>query len=282
MMNQLSPELEARTARLLETVKAYKACAVAYSGGVDSAVVAKAAQLSLGNAAVAVTAVSHSLAAGELEQARETSRLIGIRHEVIHTSEFDNPSYVANNNDRCYHCKSTLYSQLQQICKQLNVTVMLNGANLDDRGDYRPGMKAATEFNVCSPLLLCEFTKEDVRTLARHWQLPVWDKPAAPCLSSRVAYGEEVTPQRLAMIDAAEQFLRQHNLPEVRVRYHRGDMARIEVPLAELPRLCAEPLRSELNSHLTQLGFKFITLDLQGFRSGSLNALISADSISSL
>ncbi len=281
-MSNLPTTIETKTATLLDTVRAYGRCAVAYSGGVDSAVIAKAAQVALGEAAVAVTAVSHSLASGELEQARATAELIGIRHEVIHTSEFENPAYIANSNDRCYHCKSTLYSHLDSIRDQLGVTVLLNGANLDDRGDYRPGMKAAAEFDVHSPLLECGFTKEDVRTLARHWELPVWDKPAAPCLSSRVAYGEEVTPQRLRMIDAAEQFLRQHDLPEVRVRYHRGDMARIEVPTADIARLCSEPLRGALIQHLTQLGFKFVTLDLQGFRSGSLNALISVDSISSL
>jgi len=281
-MIELPPGLHSKTSAMLAQLKGFGACIVAYSGGVDSAVVAKAAHLALGGSAVAVTAVSHSLAQGELELARETAEQIGIGHRVVHTAEFDNPAYTANNNDRCYHCKSTLYSQLKPVCESLDISVVVNGANLDDRGDYRPGMKAAAEYDVRSPLLEAGFTKDDVRALAQYWQLPVWDKPAAPCLSSRVAYGEEVTPQRLAMVDAAEQFFRAHGFAEVRVRYHRGDLARIEVPAADTPRLCEEPLRSAIAQRLIELGFKFITVDLQGFRSGSLNALIPADSISSL
>ena len=153
--------------------------------------------------------------------------------------------------------------------------MILNGANADDAGDYRPGMIAASEHHVRSPLLECGFTKLDVRELAAHWQLNVWDKPASPCLSSRVAYGEEVTPERLRMIDRAEQFLRDRGFGNLRVRYHRGDLARIEVPVEELPKLLDAEFRHDLNQTLQRLGFKFVTLDLGGFRSGSLNALIS-------
>ena len=159
----------------------------------------------------------------------------------------------------------------------LGVAVVLNGANVDDRGDYRPGMQAAAEHRVRSPLAECGFTKADVRALAAEWDLPVWDKPATPCLSSRVAYGEEVTPRRLAMIDEAEQFLRSHGLREVRVRYHPGALARLEVPLHELPRLVEPDLRQQLVHRLQAIGFKLITLDLQGFRSGSLNTLVQLD-----
>jgi pyridinium-3,5-biscarboxylic acid mononucleotide sulfurtransferase len=273
-MNIPSPQLAAKRDRLLETIRGYGSCAVAFSGGVDSAVVAEAAHRALGDGAVAVTGVSASLAGGELDEARRVAALIGIRHEVISTDEFDNPDYVRNAPDRCYHCKTELYTQMAGLVERLGVAVLANGANLDDRGDYRPGMQAAAERRVVSPLLECGFTKDDVRELAAHWELPVWDKPASPCLSSRVAYGQEVTPQRLAMIDQAAQILRQMGLRELRVRYHGGDLARIEVPASELSRLASREVSAELTARLKGLGFRYVTLDLEGFRSGSLNALL--------
>jgi uncharacterized protein len=273
-MNRLSSETTAKTDLLVATIRAYGSCAVAFSGGVDSAVVAKAAQLALGERAVAVTGVSSSLAEGELDEAQRLAAQIGIRHEVIATEEFSNPQYVANAPDRCFHCKTELYTQMEGLVERLAMAVLANGANLDDRGDYRPGMQAAAEHRVASPLLECGFTKAEVRELAAHWGLPVWDKPASPCLSSRVAYGEEVTPERLAMIDGAERMLRELGLRELRVRYHRGDLARIEVPPEELARLASTAVSQELVARLKSLGFRYVTLDLEGFRSGSLNALI--------
>ena len=246
-MAELSPELSAKRDRLLSVIAGYGSCAVAFSGGVDSAVVAKAAQLALGDKAVAVTGVSDSLAQGELAEAERLAVCIGIRHQVLSTDEFSQADYRRNAPDRCYHCKTELYAQLEGMAAPLGVAVIANGANWDDRGDHRPGMHAATEHSVRSPLLECELTKAEVRQLAADWELPVWDKPASPCLSSRIAYGEEVTPERVAMVDAAEQFLKSRGFRELRVRYHKGDMARIEVPLAELPRLvapsCARSLR---------------------------------------
>jgi uncharacterized protein len=255
---------------------------VAFSGGVDSAVVAKAAVLAFGERAVAVTAVSPSLATGELESAQSLAREIGIRHEQILTTEFSNPNYVRNAQDRCYHCKSELYDQLDVLRNKHPASLILNGANLDDAGDYRPGMRAAAEHCVRSPLLECKIDKATVRALASHWDLPVWNKPAMPCLSSRVAYGEEVTPERLRMIDGAEQFLQSHGFSELRVRYHKGDLARIEVPIDDVARLTAEPLRAALTEKLESLGFKFVTIDLKGFRSGNLNSLIPVDALRSL
>ena len=251
--------------------------AVAYSGGVDSTVVARAAFEALGDATVAVTAVSDSLATGELEEASAIARTIGIRHRVIRTEEFADPDYVRNNTDRCYFCKSELYGRLSSMLGDLGVNVIASGANLDDQGDYRPGMRAAAENGVRHPLQECGLGKAEVRGLARGWGLPTWDKPATPCLSSRIAHGVEATPERTRMIDQAEQWLRRRGLRILRVRYHAGDLARIEVPLDDLPGLVDLQTRGELIEAFRSLGFKFVTLDLEGFRSGSLSAAARLD-----
>ncbi|HEV3345254.1 MAG TPA: ATP-dependent sacrificial sulfur transferase LarE [Pirellulales bacterium] len=271
----LPDDLASKRDRLLAELAGYESCAVAFSGGVDSAVVAKAAQLALGDRAVAVTGRSASLAEGELEAAGDLARRIGIRHQVIDTEEFGSGDYLRNSPDRCFHCKTELYTQLEG----LGVQVIANGANLDDQGDYRPGMLAARQHDVRSPLLDCTLSKAEVRRLAAHWQLPVWDKPASPCLSSRIAYGQAVTPERVAMIDRAEQFLRGHGFRELRVRYHSDDLARVEVPVDELPRLAEPELREAVVERLRALGFKYVTLDLEGFRSGSLNQIIGVDDL---
>ncbi len=275
MHPQLSDSLIAKRDSLLELLQSYGRVAVAFSAGVDSTVVAQAAQLACGDRAVAATAVSDSLAAGELQAARDLAQRIGIRHEVLQTAEFSNPDYLRNAGDRCYHCKTELYTQLDGMADRLGVDIVVNGANLDDQGDYRPGMQAAKEHKVRSPLIEVGLTKAEVRELARHWDLPVWDKPASPCLSSRIAYGLEVTPERVRRVDAAEQFLRQRlGIRELRVRHEAHDLARIEVAIEELPRLVAANLRGEITDRLRELGFRFVTLDLDGFRSGSLNAAL--------
>jgi uncharacterized protein len=266
--------LDEKRSALLASIAPLESCAVAYSGGVDSAVVAKAAVLALGDRAIAVTGASASLAAGELDQATEIARLIGIRHVVVNTHELSSEAYARNAPDRCYHCKTELYTRLEGLLPQLGVAAILNGANADDLGDYRPGMRAAGEHQIHSPLAECGITKAEVRQLAAAWALPVWDKPATPCLSSRIAYGEEVTAERLAMIDKAEVLLRGLGLKEFRVRYHKGDLARIEVSLDELPTLIQAQVRMDLTAELRRLGFKFVTLDLEGFRSGSMNQLV--------
>ena len=278
-MLELEFTLATKRDRLVEILRGYGTVAVAFSGGIDSTVVAKAARLALGDGAVAVTAVSPSLASGELEQAEELARRIGIRHQVIETQEFGDSQYVRNAADRCYFCKTELYTQLEGLLPQLDVAVIANGANTDDMGDWRPGMKAASQHRVRSPLIEAGLGKADVRRLADHWELPNWDKPATPCLSSRIAYGLEVTPERVRQIDAAERFLHEHGFRELRVRYPHPDVARIEVPLAELPRLVEPELRAQLIEHFKSLGFKAITLDLEGFRSGSMNALLSVEKL---
>jgi uncharacterized protein len=272
---ETDPTLVAHRERLVETLRSYGRVAVAYSGGVDSTVVAQAAHEALGDAAIAVTAVSDSLASGELEEAQELARRIGIRHRVIRTEEFADPNYLRNAPDRCYFCKSELYGRLSGLLGELGADVIASGANTDDLGDHRPGMRAAAENGVRHPLQECGLGKTEVRALARAWGLPTWDKPATPCLSSRIAYGEEVTPERTRMIDQAEQWLRQRGLRILRVRYHKGDLARVEVPLDDLPRLVDLQLRGELIAAFRALGFKFVTLDLEGFRSGSFNSTLA-------
>lgn len=273
------PDISEKREQLLGWLGEFESCAVAFSAGVDSTVVAQASYLILKDRAVAVTGTSPSLAEGELDAARALAQLIGIRHKIIPTEEFSSPDYTRNDADRCYHCKTDLYLQMDKVLDQLGVAVVLNGANADDLEDYRPGTRAATEHSVRSPLAECGFTKADVRALAAHWKLPVWDKPATPCLSSRIAYGVQVTPERLAMVDKAEQFLRSHGLGELRVRYHEGDMARIELPADSLEKVCEESFRKTLIAELKRLGFKYVTLDLEGFRSGSMNVVLPVETL---
>jgi uncharacterized protein len=273
----LAPELLAKRDRLLEILGSLGSAAVAFSGGIDSTVVAQAAHMALGDKAIAVTADSASVPRSELEEAKELARRIGIRHRIVATQEFGDANYVKNDGSRCYFCKSELYTQIEQLLPELGAQVICSGANLDDMGDYRPGLKAAAEHRVRHPLQEAGFTKADVRALARAWDLPTWDKPASPCLSSRLAPGVEVTTERTARVEAAEAHLRSLGFRVCRVRLHEGELARIEVPAAELWRLADAPVREQLAQRLRELGFKFITLDLEGFRSGSLNVLVSLD-----
>jgi uncharacterized protein len=273
----LTPELSAKRDRLLDVLRGLGSAAVAFSGGIDSTVVAQAAFLALGEHAVAVTADSASVPRAELDDARRLAERIGIRHLVVATDEFADPDYVRNDGSRCYYCKSELYGRIESLLPELGVAVMCSGANLDDQGDYRPGLKAAAEHHVRHPLQEAGFTKADVRALALAWELPTWDKPASPCLSSRLAPGVEVTRERTDRVEQAELCLRALGLRECRVRLHEGELARIEVPAAELARLAEPTVREGLVRRLKELGFRFVTLDLEGFRSGSLNALVSLD-----
>ncbi len=273
----MTDPIESKRQQLLDWFAGKSRCAVAFSAGVDSAVVAKAAFLALGNQAVAVTGVSPSLADGELDLALAVAEQIGIRHLVVQTREFERAEYVRNGPDRCFHCKDQLYSLLTTLAEQEDFDHIVSGTNHDDLGDYRPGLTAATNHQVSAPLAQCQITKAQVRQLAHHWKLPVWDKPATPCLSSRIAYGEEVTEQRLRQIDLAEQFLKQVGFSPCRVRYHGGDLARIEVPQQQSHRLADAELRDQLVAKLKSLGFRFVTWDLEGFRSGSLNQLVQIE-----
>ena len=278
-MRELTSELAAKRDRLLELLRSFGSCAVAYSGGLDSTVLAKAAQLALGEKAVAVTGTSASLAVGELDGSKELARQIGIRHEVIETGELGVPEYQQNTAQRCYYCKTELFTQVEKLAERFDVAVVADGSNRDDRSEHRPGIRAAEERKVRSPLAECGLSKPELRALAEYWELPMWDKPATPCLSSRIAYGEKVTPERLAMVDRAERFLREHGFQPLRVRYHKGDVARIEVSVEEVARFTDEAFRREVVEQLKSVGFKYVSLDLEGFRSGSLNVVLPVESL---
>ena len=261
--------------KLVGRLRSYGPVAVAFSGGVDSAVVAKAAVEAWGERAVAVTAVSPSLASSELEIARAEAIVIGIRLVELRTREFERPEYRRNAGDRCFFCKDTLYTLIKASLSELSVNCIVNGANTDDLGDHRPGMKAATDHDVHSPLIEEGISKVTVRELARYWKLTVADKPAAPCLASRIAYGIEVTEGRVQRVERAEAFLKSlTGTNELRVRCEAADLARIEVPLAVLSRLTETAVREAIAIEFRQIGFRCVTLDLEGLRSGSLNELL--------
>jgi uncharacterized protein len=243
---------------------------VAFSGGVDSSYLAFALARAQGDRAVAVTALSPSVPAIQREMARRIAAQVGIRHVEIETREMDEAGYRANDRDRCYFCKSELYGRLERLADGQRFHVMLSGTNADDLGDFRPGLRAAGERGVRHPLLEVGLAKADIRRLSLQAGLPTWNAPASPCLASRIPYGQEVTVDKLAQIEAAEALLRSLGLPELRVRHH-GDVARIEVPVARLAELTAEGVRERVVADLKSLGFKHVALDLEGFRSGSLN-----------
>ncbi|MBI1826852.1 MAG: ATP-dependent sacrificial sulfur transferase LarE [Planctomycetes bacterium] len=267
--------LDDKYVRIRSAIEELESVIVAFSAGADSTLVLKIALDVLGPSRVlAVTGRSDSLASAELDDASRLAEQLGAEHLVIHTDEFQNPNYTSNPTNRCYFCKTTLYTHLSDVREKRGFKHIINGVNADDLGDYRPGLLAATEHAVRSPMVDAGLTKADVRELSRRLGLPTFDKPASPCLSSRIPYGEEVTPAKLRMIELAERFLRELGVSECRVRHH-GNTARIEVPQSCFAMLSDPQAASRIDALFRSLGYTYVTLDLRGLRSGSMNEVIA-------
>ena len=274
----LSPELTAKRASLDARLRALGRTLVAYSSGVDSALLAWAAHEVLGADMLAVIADSPSLARAQLADAIAFVREQGIPLEVITTTELDRPEYVRNDGLRCFHCKDELFTVMEDFRHLRGFDAIVYGVNVDDQGDYRPGQVAASQHRVAAPLLEASLTKQEIRDLAREAGLRVWDKPASACLSSRIEYGRPVTPEALRVVEQGEDALRALGFRQFRVRHH-GDIVRIEIAPEELPRALTPTMAAEFTRIFKALGFKFVTLDLEGFRSGSMNSLLPIDQV---
>jgi uncharacterized protein len=256
---------------LTKILSSFGSVAVAYSGGIDSTLLLKFSHDCLGEGAIAITAVSPSLAAYELEQAQAIARQIGVRHILIHSQEVEDPRYLENTPSRCYFCKSEVYTQLVQRAGELGIETLVDGTNADDAGDHRPGLQAARQYGVRSPLMEAGLSKEEIRQLGRQLGLPNWDKPAAACLSSRIPYGTPINLTMLSQVEQAERVLRNLGFEQLRVRHH-DQIARIEVEPEDFDRLLAN--RQSIIAALQQIGYQYVTLDLAGFRSGSMNEVL--------
>src|SRR5713226_7743633 len=263
-------ELEAKELRLRDELGKFSSLVVAYSCGVDSAYLSYAAHQVLGGRMLAVTALSASYSERDRQEAEACVRRFNLPHEFVETDELSNPAYRANNPDRCYFCKDELFDKLDELAERRGFSAVAYGVNLDDQSDWRPGQRAAQEHKVLTPLLDAGLTKAEIRELARRAELPVWDRPASACLSSRIAYGIEVTPERLAIVEKGEEALRALGFRQFRVRYHEN-LVRLEIAPEELSRALSPEMARKFVEIFKSLGFAFVTLDLEGYRQGSLN-----------
>ncbi len=271
-------ELEQKQLFLEQRLRTLGRTLIAYSGGTDSAFLAWAAHNVLGDNMLAVIADSPSLARFQLDDALAFAREHQIPFEVLQTNEFDRPDYVRNDGRRCFHCKDELFTVMEEFARRHSFEAIAYGVNVDDRGDFRPGQTAAAQHQVAAPLLDASLTKADVRELARRAGLRIWDKPASACLSSRIEYGRPVTREALIAVERGEDALRQLGFRQFRVRHH-GDIARIEISRDEMARALTPEMAAEFSKTFKALGFKFVTLDLEGFRSGSMNALLPPEQL---
>jgi len=268
--------VEEKQQRLFSVLQPMGRVLVAFSGGTDSAYLAWAAHQVLGAGALAMTADSASLPESHKRDAEAFVERFGIVHEYIHTREFENADYLRNDADRCFHCKDELFATMEALGKKLGFACIAYGMNADDTRDYRPGQRAAEEHAVLAPLAEAGLTKLEVRALAKAAGYALWDRPASPCLSSRVEYGRAVTREVLEQVERAEESLRQLGFRELRVRHH-GELARVEIARAELPRALDLEMLDAISAALKEAGFKYVTLDCAGFRSGSMNAVLPVD-----
>jgi len=269
----MSEEIYGKLHRLEEILRGMKRVMVAFSAGVDSTFLLHVAGRVLGENAVAVTSRSSSFPKKELEEAEALVRQFAVRHIVIETEEMSDPNYTSNPANRCYFCKDELYTKLRDLAKAEGIDSILDGTNFSDIGDFRPGMIAARQLGVRSPLKEAELTKDEIRFLSREAGLSTWDKPAMACLSSRIPYGQEVTPEKLAMIEAAETLLYGLGFRELRVRHH-GNIARIEIPRHDFARFLEDDVADAAIKGIKALGFAYVALDLQGYRTGSMNEIL--------